>query len=128
MHTTVLANNIVQLTLSPTEHVALAHSLFEVMAELEPCDIRTTLGFEPVAAYEFVYSVFLAEEAARRDGIPWLQRETFHDEAGTDGEPLVTILFTYTGAAWHLTVEQLGFIELCVSEFSREKYDWDLVG
>jgi hypothetical protein len=119
MKTHVLANNVVYLDFSPEEHLALGHTLYEVMAVIEPALIEHVLGFTPVDAYEFVYSVYLAEDSARRAGISWLQDDDCAALVPMDHTHVVGILFTDDGSSWRLTLEQLGFLEHCVAEGSR---------
>ena len=128
MRTHVLANNVVYLDLAPEEHLALAHSLYELMASIEPGDIAAELGFSPVDAYEFVYSVYLAEDSARQSGITWLQDDGCTASTSTDAHPVVTMLFTEEGSSWRLTVEQLGFVELCVAVGARAPRGFRLAG
>jgi hypothetical protein len=116
MRTHVLANNIVYLDLAPQEHLALAHTLYELMGRIDPTEIEGRLGLTAVDAYEFVYSVYLAEDSARTFGIAWLQDKGCSPAISTDAHPVVTILFTDDGSSWRLSIEQLGFIELCVAE------------
>jgi hypothetical protein len=119
MKTHVLANNVVYLDFAPAEHLALGHTLYEVMASIEPSMITSILGVAPSDAYEFVYSVYVAEDAARDAGVSWLQDEGHVGAVSKGATPVIGILFTDEGSSWRLTVEQLGFVELCVAEASR---------
>ena len=128
MKTHVLANNIVYLDLAPREHLALAHTLYDLMARIEPGEIEERLGLNAVDAYEFVYSLYLTEDEARRSGIMWLQDDGFSPIVSPDAHPVVTMLVTEEGSSWRLSIEQLGFIELCVAENWRRPKVHKLAG
>jgi len=117
MRTHILANDLVLIDLSAVEHVALAHALCKLMSLIEPCDIETVLHSETEEAYEFVYSIYVLDAAARLTGITWLPYEDPEDTHGivNDAKPVLGIAYAPNGSTWCLTTQQLRFVELAMA-------------
>ena len=125
MKTQHLADSTVLLDLSIEEHRALSRALGAVMGALEPAQLEHVLSFDLEYAYEFQYSVYLREAAARLSGTTWLTRGGFDDrlvmqELDAGAHPVVDIAFHREGSRWHVTNRQLVFLETCMSFHSAQ--------
>ena len=116
-----VGDDIVYLELAYDEHLALAHSLYSVMAAIDPVAIPSVLAFSASDAYEFVYSVFLIESSARDAGVEWLQDDGCAQPDTPDhARPVFDVSFTDDGSTWRLTEAQLSFVELAISVWSED--------
>jgi hypothetical protein len=120
----VLANDVVYIDFTPGEHLAIAHSLYDLMSYIDPRDIPELLDVGAVTAYEFVNALSVAEQSGRSDGIEWLQADGCCGAVPIRiGPSPLSIVFTDDCSSWRLTFEQLEFIEQCVGIHSRRPYD-----
>ncbi len=125
MKTQHLADSTVLLELSIEEHRALSRALGAVMGALEPAQLENVLSFDLEYAYEFQYSVYLREAAARLAGITRFVMGRFDDklvmrELDAGSHPIVDITFDRDGSVWHVTNRQLVFLETCMSFHSAQ--------
>ncbi|MES2170134.1 MAG: hypothetical protein V4479_05360 [Actinomycetota bacterium] len=120
MKTQTLRDGVILLDLTVEEHLALARSLSAVMAALEPCQLQTAFSESVDYAYEFQYSVYLREAAARLAGIMWLPAGEFSDRLAVAiaVSPIVDIDFDVDGSLWRVSPRQLEFIQAVVTYHS----------
>lgn len=104
------------IDLSVGEHLALCRSLTAVMAALEPWQLETALSESVDYAYEFQYSLYLREAAARLAGVMWLPVGEYGDEPGMvlSARPILDISFDRDGSLWRITARQLRFLKAIV--------------
>jgi hypothetical protein len=120
----ILANDVVYIDFTPAEHLAIAHSLYDLMSYIDPRDIPDVLEADAVTAYGFVHALALAEESGRHEGIEWLQSDGCCEASPLDIAPSpISIVFTDDCSSWRLDFEQLEFIERCVRIHSRRPFD-----
>jgi hypothetical protein len=115
--TQTLDSGLLLLDLTVEEHLAVSRSVKAVMGALEPCQLETAFGESVDFAYEFQYSVYLSEAAARMAGIAWLPAGEVSDTFALvqNVRPIVDIHFDRDGALWRVNDRQLNFIEAIVN-------------
>ena len=120
MKTQTLSDGVILLDLTVEEHLALSRSLSAVMAALEPCQLQTAFAESVDYAYEFQYSVYLREAAARLAGTRWLPADEFSDLLAMSiaVQPVVDIGFDRDGSLWRVSSRQLDFIQAFVNYHS----------
>ncbi|MCU1412763.1 MAG: hypothetical protein JWN80_103 [Microbacteriaceae bacterium] len=117
MKTQTLSDGTVLLDLTVEEHHALSRSLKSVMGALEPCQLETAFGESVDFAYEFQFSVYLREAAARTAGVSWLLAAEVSDSfaMALTVTPIVDIRFDADGALWRVSERQLSFVNAIVN-------------
>jgi hypothetical protein len=116
-----VGDDIVYLDLTYDEHLALAHSLYSVMATIDPLTIPSVLGANASDAYEFVYSVYLIEAAATEAGVAWLQDDgCIEPMIPTAARPIFDVSFSDDSSTWRLTETQLAFVERAIKVWSED--------
>lgn len=116
MRTHILADDVVRVELTADEHVALVDAITDAVTIVEPLRMRDVLACDEATARAFVASLHALEHDAFSQGVTWLQPQT---RAGATGTAVLHVEFTDDGSHWHVSLEQLAFIEACADQEHR---------
>ena len=119
MKSQVLTNDTVCLQVGREEHLALSRALFYSAVNVDRCELEFR-GMSPEDGYALVYDVQVSEAVARSEGIAWLPGGELDDLINPDNLGRGKIVtYTCQGAEWHLTMDQLWFVEYCATHVAR---------